>query len=134
MAFVNDLLEESEKREYHLSTYQHLRPGACTIDREKNIRLHYTGHPHEDCDNHFFLFDYQGTNIKLSLHRTFIGDNTIHWRLQGIHIPDSLDKKTILEELKNALKVYQLSGYSIVPEIYDPLEVEVDFSAYSRLL
>lgn len=134
MAFVNDLLEESEKREYHLSTYQHLCPGACTIDREKNIRLHYTGHPHEDCDNHYFLFDYQETQIKLSLHRTFIGNNTVHWKLQGIRIPDFLDKKTVLEELENALKVYKLSGYSIVKYKDDDIEVEVDFSTYLRLL
>lgn len=134
MAFVNDKLTKSEIREYFISSYQQLKPGACTIDREKNIRLHYTGHPHEDTDNHYFLLDYQETNIKLSLHRTFIGNNTIHWRLQGIHIPDFLDKKTVLEELENALKVYQLSGYSIVPRKYDTLEVEVDFSAYSRWL
>ncbi|MBE5927138.1 MAG: hypothetical protein E7270_09280 [Lachnospiraceae bacterium] len=129
MAFVNDKLAESEIREYVVSPYQIVKDGACTIDREKNLRLYYTGHPHEDNDRHYFLFVWNETMINVSLRRNIIG-NTIYWKLTGIDIPSSLDKYMVLEELENALKEYRYVGASAIKIMNNGVDVEVDFSTY----
>ena len=126
MAFENDLLREDEIREYIISDYNIIRPGAGTIDREKNLKLFYTGHPHEDMVTSFFAFIWDEILIKVTMEK-ILTDNSVIWKLKGICIPkeSGLDKNDVLKELRNAMKVYGLSGYSIVS--YGAVEVETDF-------
>ena len=126
MAFVNDLLEDDEIREYDVSEYKVFKPGAGTIDREKNLKLFYTGHPHEDMVQRFFLFVWDEKKIRVTMSR-ILGDDCVIWRLNAISIPREcgLGKEDVLEELRNAFRVYGLSGYSIVK--YDPVKVEIEF-------
>lgn len=126
MAFVNDRLREDEVREYRLSEYKTIKPGALTIDREKDLRLFYNGHPQEDRVTSFFVFDWKGTIIQATLDR-ILKEHSVLWKLRAIDIPyeTGLTKNEVLEELRNAMKVFGLNGYSIVK--YDPVETEIDF-------
>lgn len=126
MAFVNDLLCEDEIREYRISDYQIIKPGAGTIDREKNLKLFYTGHPHEDMYKNYFAFIWNEILITVALGKELTG-NTVIWKLRGIDIPreSGLDKNEVLEELRNAMRVYGYSGYSIFS--YGEVEVEIAF-------
>ena len=126
MAFVNDLLKDHEIREYKISDYNIIEPGAGTIDREKNLKLFYTGHPHEDMARNYFAFIWQETLIRATMERT-LTETSVIWKLKAIDIPrkSDLDRDEVVNELRNAMKVYGLSGYSIVS--YDDVEVEIDF-------
>lgn len=126
MAFVNDLLRDDEIREYRISEYQIIEPGAGTIDREKNLKLFYTGHPHEDMVKSFFLFVWDEKMIRVTMNK-ILGEACVIWRLNAISIPREcgLSKEEVLEELRNALRVYGFSGYSIVK--YDDVEVKIEF-------
>ena len=118
MAFVNDLLRDDEIREWE--------PGAGTIDREKDLRLFYDGHPREDMVKNFFIFDWKGTIIRVTMDK-ILKENSVLWKLKAIDIPrgSGLTKDEVLEELRNAMKVDGFTGYSIVK--YDPVEIEIDF-------
>lgn len=126
MAFVNDLLKDDEIREYKISDYNIIEPGAGTIDREKNLKLFYTGHPHEDMVENYFAFIWDERLIRVTMAK-ILTDNSVIWRLKAIDISrnSDLDRNEVLQELRNAMKVYGLTGYSIVP--YDDVEVEIDF-------
>lgn len=126
MAFVNDLLKDDEIREYKISDYNIIEPGAGTIDREKNLKLFYTGHPHEDMVQNHFAFIWNETLIRATMAK-ILTENSVIWKLKAIDIPreSGLDRNEVLQELRNAMKAYGLKGYSIVP--YDDVEVEIDF-------
>ena len=126
MAFVNDRLKDHEIREYKISDYQIIRPGVGTIDREKNLKLFCTGHPHEDMVENYFAFIWDERLIRVTMAK-ILTDNSVIWRLKAIDISrnSDLDRNEVLQELRNAMKVYGLTGYSIVP--YDDVEVEIDF-------
>ena len=126
MAFVNDLLKDHEIREYKISDYQIIQPGAGTIDREKNLKLFYTGHPREDMEQNYFAFIWDERLIRVTMAK-ILTENSVIWRLKAIDLSrkSDLDRNEVLQELRNAMKVYGLKGYSIVP--YDDVEVEIDF-------
>ena len=126
MAFVNDLLNDEEIKEYKLSEYNIIKAGAGTIDREKNLRLFYNGHPHEDMVKNFFIFDWKGIIIRVTMNK-ILKKNSVLWQLRAIDIPagSGLGKNEVLEELRNAMRVYGYKGYSIIK--YDDVEVEIDF-------
>ena len=126
MAFVNDLLKDDEIREYKISDYNIIEPGAGTIDREKNLKLFYTGHPHEDMEKNYFAFIWNERLIRVTMAK-ILTENSVIWKLKAIDIPreSGLDRNEVLQELRNAMKAYGLKGYSIVP--YDDVEVEIDF-------
>lgn len=126
MAFVNDLLKDHEIREYKISDYNIIEPGAGTIDRDKNLKLFYTGHPHEDMVENYFAFIWDERLIRVTMERT-LTETSVIWKLKAIDIPrkSDLDRDEVVNELRNAMKAYGLKGYSIVP--YDDVEVEIDF-------
>ena len=126
MAFVNDLLNDEEIKEYKLSEYNIIKAGAGTIDREKNLRLFYNGHPREDMVTNYFIFDWKGTIIRVTMNK-ILKKNSVLWQLRAIDIPagSGLGKNEVLEELRNAMRVYGYKGYSIIK--YDDVEVEIDF-------
>ena len=126
MAFVNDLLKDEEIKEYKLSEYNIMEPGAGTIDREKNLRLFYNGHPRGDMVTNYFIFDWKGTVIRATMNK-ILKEDSVLWQLRAIDIPveSGLRKNEVLEELRNAMRVYGFTGYSIVK--YDDVDVEIDF-------
>ena len=126
MAFINDLLNDEEIKEYKLSEYNIIEAGAGTIDREKNLRLFYNGHPREDMVTNYFIFDWKGTIIRVTMNK-ILKKNSVLWQLRAINIPAGcgLDKNEVLEELRNAMRVYGYKGYSIIK--YDDVDVEIDF-------
>lgn len=127
MAFVNDVLREDEIREYRISEYQVIKPGAGTIDRERNMKLFYTGHPHEDMSVNYFLFVWNELKIDVVLHRTITENtNTVTWKLKGISLTrNMLNRSGVLEDLREAMRVYGYCGYSIFK--CGEVNVEINF-------
>ena len=116
MGFINSRLSEDEIREYDIPEYRKFKFGGGTIDREKGIRLFkYANGPGDirDPSNLFdFVFDWDGCVMFVGLKRK-LENSTISWSLDYLDIPEStqLERSEVIEELRQAMKVYGYEGY-----------------------
>lgn len=113
MGFINEMVSKDEKMEFCIPDYKSVTPSFWTIDKMKRIILfkYWTNidNPHEN----LFALIYNQTIIKIILSYDFCNDNTIRWNLIKITIPEEYKEKSkdILIVLREAIKVYGVSGY-----------------------
>lgn len=97
------------------------------LTEKKDIKLFkYWTNIDEPSENYFALV-YKDVVIKVILRKKVI-ENTVTWDLVGAVIPQnsSITKEMVLAELREALKVYGLSGYMFVKRTVET-EIIVNF-------
>ncbi len=113
MGFINEMVSKDDKMEFYIPDYKSVTPSFWTIDRAKGVILfkYWTNidNPHEN----LFALIYNQTIIKIVLSYVFCNENTIRWNLIKITIPNEYEgkRKDILNVLREAIKVYGVSGY-----------------------
>ena len=112
MAFVNERIPKNERREFQVSKYQKITPFTWTIDRERNIFLFECGYHIETAETEF-RFVWEGKVFKVVLKKDTFMPNIVKWSISDFIIPDEYKCKEeiILENLREAMKVYGFSGY-----------------------
>ena len=114
MGFVNSRLSEDEMKEYDIPRYGKVKFGGGTIDREKGIRLfdYANGPVREPSDLFDFVFDWDGCVIFVGLKQK-LENGIVSWSLDYIKIPENakMERSEVIEELRQAMKVYGYEGY-----------------------
>lgn len=113
MAFVNEYVPEKEIRTFEIPPYgRKVTPHRWTVNKEKNTILYnYSTNKDRPNEKHFVFF-MDDHIILLTLNcELFVNTNTVKWRMQSIsEIPKDLVEIEILNELREAIKVYGCTG------------------------
>ena len=121
MTFVNEYASKDDIQTYHLDELQrthHLANPelAWTVDREREIFLMYAGYTHGAPRFHFMLSRQGNLTFHWLMFSTDENTQTITWTYQRAFPPDYRTEderekwRGILNDLKDALRTYKLSG------------------------
>ena len=113
MAYRNVELPWGQERTFVVPGWGERKPGNLTIDEEKDYVLFEGVVDKDRPDEKPFYFYFKGEIVSLLLNGDeYVNDNTVKWKLLDINIPGSLDRGEVFEELRKALKVYGVNGWS----------------------
>lgn len=113
MAFVNERIPKNERREFQVSKYQKITPFTWTIDRERDIFLFECGSNWDEPSEIEFIYVWKNIRFDIILKKETYSPNIVKWSISDFIIPDEYKCKEeiILENLREAMKVYGFSGY-----------------------
>ena len=127
MAFINERVPKEQKKEFAIPNYRTITPSFWTIDKEKNIILFDYWTNIDKPNEEYFALVINSSIIKVKLWRETEHPNIVRWSGISVDIPSSckLDKSTILEILREAMKTYGMSGFQFYDE--GPIETIIEF-------
>ncbi len=116
MGFINEPIPQNMIRSYKIPNYREITPGFWTRDEERNIFLFkYWTNIDNPCEE-YFAFYWNDICFKAIMLMTYLGDNSIKWRLRSLEQSEKkevlINKQDVLKDLREAFKVYGVSGYN----------------------
>ena len=116
MSFINEPIPKDMIRPYKIPNYREITPGLWTRDEERNIFLFkYWTNIDNPCEE-YFAFYWNDICFKAIMLMTFIDDHSIKWGLISLEQAEKkevlINKQDVLKDLREAFKVYGVSGYS----------------------
>lgn len=133
MAFVNEMVPNADKKEFHIPDYKTVTPSFWTIDRDKKIILFDYWTNIDKPSEILFALVCDDIVIRVTLGQLlYTEENKCRWNLLNIKIPDDCkrSKEQILNILREAIKAYGVSGYTFpVPNAIPkkPCEIIIGF-------
>ena len=114
MSYKNVSLPTKDGRVFKLPPYGVEKTvSVYTIDEGKDALLFRGVVDKDNPSEKPFYFYFKGEIVSLLLNGDeYVNDNTVKWKLLDINIPGSLDRGEVFEELRKALKVYGVNGWS----------------------
>ena len=116
MGFINEPIPKNMIRSYKIPNYREITPRFWTIDKERNIFMfdYWTDidPPHME----YFAFYWNDICFKAVMLSSFIDGYTVEWHLYSFDQAEKkevlINKQDVLKDLREAFKVYGVSGYS----------------------
>ncbi len=115
MAYINEFVSREEERVFELPPYSRkVTKRKWTIDKAKDAILFQDGVDRENPEDEYFYFFYKGKIVNIILNgMEYVDSNTKKWKITGISIPNGLKREEVLDELREALRVYGQRGMTI---------------------
>lgn len=115
MGFINEPIPRDQKQTYEIPDYRAITPGFWTIDKERNIFLFDYWTNIDNPSEKYFAFYWKDICFKVVMWSSFVDDYSIKWGLVSLTQAEKkdllIDKKEVLNDLREAFKVYGVSGY-----------------------
>ncbi|MBQ9610787.1 MAG: hypothetical protein IJV15_15265 [Lachnospiraceae bacterium] len=91
MGFVNERVEEKDRRTFKNKWGKQITPSKWTINKEKNEILFCAGKNRESNFCYDFLFYYEGDIIEIATTRS-VKDGICIWSFLSIFVPSKINK------------------------------------------
>lgn len=115
MGFVNEPIPRDQRQTYEIPGYRDITPGRWTVDKERNIFLFIYWTNIDNPNEKYFAFYWKDVCFKVVMWSSFVDDYTIKWGLLSLEQAEKMDllinKQEVLNDLREAFKVYGVSGY-----------------------
>lgn len=115
MGFVNEPMPRDQRQTYEIPDYRAITPGRWTVDKERDIFLFIYWTNIDNPSEKYFAFYWKNVCFKAVMWSSFVDDNTIEWGLLSLEQAEKKDllinKQEVLNDLREAFKVYGVSGY-----------------------
>ena len=113
MAYENVSLPYGEERIFDVPVWGERRYSNFTIDEEKDYVFFRGVVDRDRPDEQPFYFYFKGEIIPMIMFgENSDSENVIKWKLLDINIPNSLDRDEVFAELRKAVKVYGVHGFT----------------------